>query len=185
MSLWSAALAEMAQYLKMPVFSTAGCTDSVEFDQQAAGESAISCLMAALSGANLIHDVGFAEAANSASLELIVATNEFISMIRHILNGVEITPETLAMDTINNVGSDGNYMGENHTYSHFREIWRPDLLNRGNYDQWMAAGGMLLGDKANLRVKQILEQHKPPPLPAELIAELDALEKSWWQETPN
>jgi trimethylamine--corrinoid protein Co-methyltransferase len=185
MSLWSAALAEMAQYLKMPVFSTAGCTDSVEFDQQAAGESAISCLMAALSGANLIHDVGFAEAANSASLELIVATNEFISMIRRILNGVEISPETLAMDAINNVGSDGNYMGEDHTYRHFREIWRPELLNRGNYDQWMAAGGMLLGDRANQRVKQILEEHNPPPLPIELIAELDALEKSWWHETPN
>ncbi len=184
MMLWSAALAEMAQYLKMPVFSTAGCTDSVAFDQQAAAEAAMSCLMASLSGANLVHDVGFAEAANSASLELIVAANEFISMIRCILNGVEITPETLAMDAINNVGADGNFMGEDQTYNHFRETWRPDLLNRGNYDQWMAAGGMLLGDRANQRVKEIIDTHKPIPLAPEVVTELDALEKSWWKGVP-
>jgi trimethylamine--corrinoid protein Co-methyltransferase len=71
MLLWSAALTEMAHHLELPVFSTAGCTDSVAFDQQAAAESAMACLMAAMSGANLVHDVGFAEAANSASLELI------------------------------------------------------------------------------------------------------------------
>ncbi|MBG7609728.1 MAG: trimethylamine methyltransferase family protein, partial [Anaerolineae bacterium] len=133
MSLWSAALAEMTQYLKMPVFSTAGCTDSVEFDQQAAAESAISCLMAALSGANLIHDVGFAEAANSASLELIVATDEFIGMIRRIMAGIEITPETLALNVIDQVGTDGSYLGEDHIFNHFRETWHPNLLNRGNY----------------------------------------------------
>jgi len=73
LSLWAAALTEMAHYLHLPMFSTAGCTDAVDFDQQAAAESSISCLMAALSGANLVHDVGFTEAANSASLELIVA----------------------------------------------------------------------------------------------------------------
>jgi len=184
MSLWSAALAEMAQYLNMPVFSTAGCTDSVEFDQQAAAESAMSCLMAALSGANLIHDVGFAEAANSASLELIVASDEIIGMIKRILGGIEITPETLALDVIDQVGSDGSYFGEDHTFNHFREVWRPSLLNRGNYDQWMMAGGMLLGDKANLRVKQILGEHEPVPLEPELIAELDALEEKWWHEVP-
>lgn len=184
MSLWSAALAEMAQYLKIPVFSTAGCTDAVEFDQQAAGEAAISCLMAALSGANLVHDVGFAEAANSASLELIVATDEFIGMIRRILGGIEITPETLALDVIDQVGSEGSYLGEDHTFNHFRETWHPNLLNRGNFDQWMAAGGMLLGDKANQRVKEILGGHEPAPLPPELITELDALEESWWHEAP-
>jgi trimethylamine--corrinoid protein Co-methyltransferase len=184
MSLWSAALAEMAQYLKMPVFSTAGCTDAVEFDQQAAAESALSCLMASLSGANLVHDIGFTEAANSASLELIVATNEFIDMIRLIMAGIEISPETLALDVIDQVGTDGSYIGEDHTYNHFREVWYPSLFNRGNYSQWEAAGGMLMGEKTNQRVKQILAEHKPSPLHPDVIAELDVMEKSWWGELP-
>ncbi|UCC65501.1 MAG: trimethylamine methyltransferase family protein, partial [Anaerolineae bacterium] len=115
MSLWSAALAEMAHYLHLPVLGTAGCTDAVEFDQQAAAESTISCLMAALSGANLVHDVGFMEAANSASLELIAATDEFIGMIRTIVDGIPVTSETLALDTTDQVGPGGSYLGEKHT----------------------------------------------------------------------
>lgn len=182
LSLWTAALTEMAHYLHLPVFSTAGCTDAVEFDQQAAAESAISCLLAALSGANLVHDVGFTEAANSASLELIVATDEFISQVGCIMEGIEVTPETLALEVIEKVGPGGSYFGEDHTFRHFRNNWFPGLANRSNYEQWMAAGGMSLGDKANQRVRQILEKHEPKPLPPELVAELDALEESWWSE---
>jgi trimethylamine--corrinoid protein Co-methyltransferase len=182
MSLWSAALTEMAHYVNLPVFSTAGCTDAVAFDQQAAAESAISCLMAALSGANLVHDVGFTEAANSASLELIAATDEFIGMIDTIMAGVDITPETLALDVMEAVAPGGSYFGERHTRDHFRGNWFPKLMNRGNYEQWMATGGLTLGDKANARVRRILRDHEPEPLPVEVVAELDRMEEQWWRE---
>ena len=182
MSLWSAALTEMAQYLHLPVFSTAGCTDAVTFDQQAAAESAMSCLMAALSGANLVHDVGFTEAANSASLELIAATDEFIGMIGCIMDGIEVTPETLALDVIDQVGPGGSYFGEKHTVRHFRQNWFPSLLNRHNYEQWAAAGGLSLGDRTNQRVRQILQEHQPESLPPEVVAELDRMEEHWWRE---
>jgi len=182
MHLWSAALTEMARYLKVPVFSTAGCTDAVAFDQQAAAESAMSCLMAALSGANLVHDVGFSEAANSASLELIAATDEFIGMIRTVMGGIAITPETLALDVMEQVGAGGSYFGEVHTVRHFRQNWRPKLMNRGNHDQWLAGGGLSLGDAANRRVRQILQDHRPEPLTPELAAELEKMELQWWDE---
>jgi trimethylamine--corrinoid protein Co-methyltransferase len=182
MSLWSAALTEMAHYLHLPVFSTAGCTDAVTFDQQAAAESAMSCLMAALSGANLVHDVGFTEAANSASLELIAATDEFIGMIGCIMDGIEVTPETLALDVIDQVGPGGSYFGEKHTVRHFRQNWFPSLLNRHNYEQWTAAGGLSLGDRTNQRVRQILQEHQPESLPTEVVAELDRMEEHWWRE---
>ena len=181
MHLWSAAMTEMAQYLHLPVMSTAGCTDSVTFDQQAAAESALSCLMAALSGANLVHDVGFMEAAASASLELIVATDEFIGMIRTIMGGIEISPETLALDVIDQVGPSNDYMGEDHTAQHFRKHWQPSLMTRHSYDQWVAEGKLTMGDKANARVCQIIREHKPEPMPTELVAELDKMEKLWWK----
>lgn len=59
--LLSAAMTNIAQYLGLPVFSTAGCSDAKTFDQQAAIESTLSIAFAALSGANLIHDVGYLE----------------------------------------------------------------------------------------------------------------------------
>jgi trimethylamine--corrinoid protein Co-methyltransferase len=182
MSLWSSALTEMAHYLHLPVFSTAGCTDAVAFDQQAAAESAISCLMATLCGANLVHDVGFTEAANSASLELIVATDEFIGMIGAIINGFEITPETLALDIMEQVGPRGSFLGERHTVQHFRKNWFPKLMNRGNYEQWTAAGGLSLGDKANQRVRNLLRKHETATLSPDVAGELDRLEERWWRE---
>jgi len=182
MSLWSAALAEMAHYLHLPVFSTAGCTDAVAFDQQAAAEAAISCLMAALSGANLVHDVGFTEAANSASLELIAASDEFLGLVNTILKGIEVTPETLALEVMEEAGAGGSYLMAEHTVRHFRENWFPKLMSRGNYDQWLAGGGLTLADKANRQVRQILQEHQPEPLPPEVQAELDGLEERWWRE---
>jgi trimethylamine--corrinoid protein Co-methyltransferase len=179
MSLWSAALTEMAHYFHVPVFNTAGCTDAVAFDQQAAAESTFSCMMAALSGANLVHDVGFCEGANSASLELIAATDEFIGMIKTVMNGVAVTAETLALDVMEQVGPGGSFLAEKHTVQNFRKNWFPKMMNRGNYEQWMAAGGLSLGDRANQRVRRILLKHQPEPLPSEVAAELDKMEEHW------
>lgn len=181
LSLWSAALVEMAHYLRLPVMGTAGCSDAVKFDEQAAAESAISCLMAALSGANLVHDVGFIEVAMAASLELIAATDEFISLIRTVMAGLPVTPETLALDTIDAVGPGGSYLQERHTVRHFRDNWFPTLMNRRSYEQWAAAGSRSLAGRANERVRQILRDHQPEPLPAEAVAELDKMEETWWQ----
>jgi trimethylamine--corrinoid protein Co-methyltransferase len=172
----------MAHYFDLPVFSTAGCTDAVSFDEQAAAESAISCLMAALSGASLVHDVGFTEAANSASLELIAATNEFIDMAEAIVSGIAIGPETLALDVVDQVGPGGSYLAEDHTLERFREGWFPDLMNRSNYEDWAAAGAHSLGDKANAKVCRILREHEPTPLPPAVVSELDVLETNWWKE---
>jgi trimethylamine--corrinoid protein Co-methyltransferase len=179
LSLWSAALTEMAHYLNLPVFSTAGCTDAVEFDQQAAAESAMSCLMAALSGANLIHDVGFTESSNSASLELIAATDELIGFIGTILKGIEIADETLGLDAIDQVGPGGMFLTEDHTLRHFRNNWFPWMMNRQKFDAWSAEGGLSLKEKANRRVRDILEKHQPEPLPEEVAAELEKMERVW------
>ena len=55
-------------------------------------------------------------------------------------------------------------------------------MNRGNFEQWMAAGGLTLGDKANARVRRILRDHEVEPLPVEVVAELDRMEEGWWRE---
>jgi trimethylamine--corrinoid protein Co-methyltransferase len=172
----------MAHYLGLPVFSTAGCTDSVEFDGQAAVESALSCLMAALSGANLIHDVGFAESSNSASLELIAATDEFIGFIDTIVKGVEINEDALALDAIDRMGPGGMFLTDDHTVRNFRKNWFPLMMNRQKFDGWSAEGGLSLEEKANRRVRDILEKHRPEPLSNEVAAELEKMEKSWMKE---
>jgi trimethylamine--corrinoid protein Co-methyltransferase len=82
-SLLEAALTDLSHFYKIPMFSTAGCSDSKVFDEQAAAEAMMSIFSAALSGANLVHDVGYLENGLIGSYEMLVASDEFIAMAKH------------------------------------------------------------------------------------------------------
>ncbi len=173
LALASAALAEVARYLKLPMWSTGGCTDSKVLDEQAALEAAINLLMAGLSGANLIHDVGFMESAMTGSQELLVLSDEIIGMVKRIVRGIRVDEETLALDIIHKVGPGGNFLGEDHTLKHFKkEVWYPRLLDRKMYPDWVAAGSLTLGQRVNQRTKELLESYVPEPLPGEVLEKL-------------
>ena len=58
---------------------------------------------------------------------------------------------------------------------HFRERWYPDVFERGNYDQWQAAGGRSLGERAVERVKEILAEHQPEQLPKDVAEKVRAI----------
>jgi trimethylamine--corrinoid protein Co-methyltransferase len=100
-----AALITMAaQYYNLPVFTTAGCSDAILFDQQAGMEAGFNLLSSSLAGGNLIHDLGYIASGMTSCTEMLVLCDEAIGMIQHCLKGIEITPETLALDVIKKVG---------------------------------------------------------------------------------
>jgi len=171
----TAALNDMAHYYKLPMFSFAGCSDSKVFDQQAALEGAVWALSATLSGANLIHDVGYIESGLTTSFEMLVVMDEVIGWVKRFMQGVEINEETLALDVIDQVGPGGHFLGEDHTLRHFREHWYPKLIDRGNYNSWVEKGKKTLGQRANERVREILETHVPEPLPKETQKRIAAI----------
>lgn len=170
-----AAWADIAHYYRLPVWGYAGCSDSKVFDQQAALEGAMNTLMATLSGQNLIHDVGYIESGLTTSLEQLVSSDEVIGMAKQIAKGIEISEETLALDVIDTVGPGGHFLGEEHTLRHFRENWFPALIDRSNYESWVGKGKKTLGQRANERVREILEAHVPEPLPEEVRGKLKAI----------
>ena len=167
--LCGSALATMSRHYGLPIFGTAGCTDSMTFDQQATFEAGYNLLISALSGVNLIHDVGFMGSGSISSLELLVACNEGIGLVKRVVQGVDVTPETLAVDVIDTVGPGGNFITQKHTATHMRkEMWFPRLFNRSNYDAWESMGSPTLGDKARAKAGDILASHEPSQLNADL-----------------
>ena len=171
--LLDAALADISKVLGIPVFSTAGCSDSKVLDQQAGLEAGMSVLMAAQSGANLIHDVGYLESGLLGSLDMLVLSDEAISLAKRLMRGVVVTPDTLAVDVMSRVGPGGHFLVDDHTLSHYREeLWSPTLLDRTTFQAWDAAGRKTMGDRARERVKQILTSHHPIPLDDALAGEL-------------
>jgi trimethylamine--corrinoid protein Co-methyltransferase len=163
-----AANAEMASYYRLPSWSYAGCSDSKSFDQQAAFECTMMSFLSALSGGNLNHDVGYLDAGLTASFEMIIASDEFISMIKRVLGGIVVNPEMLALDVIDRVGPGGQFLTDDHTYRHFKEDWFPRLLDRGNYNAWSNKEKKTLNQRANERAREILETHTPEPLPSRI-----------------
>ena len=179
LNLLVASMAEMSQYYGLPMFGTAGCTDSKTIDEHTAVEFSMSCLMSALSGANLVHDVGLMAGGMMVSPESFVLADEIIEMIRHMLKPIDINSETLALDLIDRVGPGGTFLAEEHTLHHFKECWYSDLFDRGTFDNWVSKGSQPLSDRINQKALEILENHKPEPLPDRTVKKLDDMEKSW------
>jgi trimethylamine--corrinoid protein Co-methyltransferase len=172
----SAALSEIGKAIGLPVFSTAGCSDAKELDQQAGLEAGMSVLMAALSGASLIHDVGYLESGLLGSLDMLVLSDEAISMAKRIMQGIPVNKESLAIDVISKVGPGGHFLQERHTMTHFKkDIWIPTLLDRRNLGDWEEAGRKSMGDRARNKVRGILEAHVPLPIEEKVVKELKAM----------
>ena len=146
-----------AHYLGLPFFGLAGCSDSKTLDGQATAEAALTLMGDILSGANLIHDVGYMESGLLGSLELLVICDEIIGWIKKFMDGFSISEETLALDEIDRVGPDGHFLDSDHTMRHFREDWYPKLMDRGNHESWIEAGAKTLNQRANEKVENILE----------------------------
>jgi trimethylamine--corrinoid protein Co-methyltransferase len=168
-----AAYSEMCHHYGLPIFSFAGCSDAKIFDQQAAAEGALSMLLTALGGGNLIHDVGYVESGLVASYEMIVSMDEIAGLVKRFLQGVEITEETLALDVIDRVGPSGHYVSQDHTRRHYRKNWFPKLLDRTTRTGWEKGGQLTLGDRAAARVREILEHYEPKPLDEAAVADLE------------
>ncbi len=165
----------LAHHYNLPMFGLGGCSESKLVDQQAAAEAALTLTFETLGGANLIHDLGYLESGLCGSLAQLVICDEIVGWIRHVVCPVEISEETLALDLIDEVGPDGQFLDTDHTMAHFRERWYPVVFERGNYDQWQAAGGRSLAERAAERVKQILAERRAEPLPEQAAREVKAI----------
>jgi trimethylamine--corrinoid protein Co-methyltransferase len=184
LSLLSAALTDLTHFYRLPMFSTAGCTDSKVFDEQAVAEGMMSIFSAVLSGANLVHDVGFLENGLVGSYEMVVASDELIAMAKHFVKGVEVNRETLAVDVIDKVGPGGNFVAEDHTDKHFKEVeWFPKLMDRQNLSNWVLSGSKPMRQRVNERVKEILSTHKVEPLSEEVEKTIEKVFKKYGERT--
>jgi len=166
MSLYSAAMSDISRYLGIPFMGTAGASEAKVLDLQAAIESTVQVVLSGLSGATLVHDVGFLDCADIGSLEMVVMTDEIIGMVRRIMRGVEVSDDTLMLDLIDRVGPGGEFLSAKETARRCRaEIWLPTLMDRDPWVTWQAAGAPTMHDRIRERLRQILATHEPVPLP--------------------
>jgi trimethylamine--corrinoid protein Co-methyltransferase len=167
----NAAAAQMAQFYGLPFYATAGQSDAKCVDAQAGWEGAITNLLVAMAGANFIHDaVGLLEFCMTASYEKYVMDNEIIGAVMRVLQGIEVNPETLALEVTRNVGPGKNYLSEDHTCDHIRkEHFLPTVADRNDRDTWIRLGHKDTFQRAHEMALEILRTHHPKPLDPEKV----------------
>ncbi len=176
MSLYSAALADVCRYLGLPFMGTAGASEAKVLDPQAAIECSFQTVLSGLSGATLVHDVGFLDCAQIGSLEALVMNDEIIAMTRRVLRGLEVSDDTLMLDVIDRIGPGGEFMTAPETAKRCRaEIWNPALMDRQPYETWQAAGAKTMNDRIRSRLGKILAAHQPSALPPGAAEKIEAI----------
>ena len=162
-------MAQLARHYGLPVFGTGGSTDSKVVDAQAGMESALGLLVAALAGTNLIHDVGYLESGLTGSLESIVMGAEQIRWIRQLVDGMAVSADTLALETIDEVGPAHHFLDREHTLQHLRDSVHPPLVaDRVTHDRWVQDGARDYATRARQHARGLVDGHRPAPLGASM-----------------
>lgn len=170
------AFSELGQrFYHLPTWGFSGCTDSKMPDVQAGADSALWILWTALSGANLVHDIGYVESGMTCSPEMIVLCDEIIGFVRRLTRGIDVSAETLALDAIDEVGPGGDYLIADHTLRHYKECWYPKIFDRLSHQSWEKAGCPSIVDTARAAARGAVSSHVPDPLPGATLETLRAL----------
>ena len=176
--LMAAAMAQMFRYYGVPHAIHGATTRANVLDAQAGYETGIFDMFTALSGSEIVIE-GTSSALEDTVLsayEQAVIGDEICDMVYRILRGIEVNPETLAVDVIREIGPGGEFLTHRHTGDHFKlENWDAKLSNRMARDEWKGTGALDVRAKAREEVKRILATHHPKSLDADVQRKLQKI----------
>ncbi len=184
----TAAMQMLSEYYGRPGGCHGGKTDACTPGVQAGAEKALSILLPVLAGATGVGTLGHVENALTFSYEQLVIDNEIAGYIRRMLQGFEVSEETIAFDVIKQVGIGGSYLTHRHTARHYRpEFWMPDLMERLPWETWNRQEVRGFEAKARERARKIIAEHHPEPLTREQIRAIDEIVEAarrdpWYQK---
>jgi len=178
------ATSQMAHFYGLPFQGGSG-VDSPLPDSQAAYERVLQALPMSLAGVNFIHlAFGMIDGLLTSSYEQAVIDNEIFSAVFRLARGFDVTPETIALDSLRQVGSGGQFLSLKHTQRHLRgEHWFPDLTARLPWDEFQRTyAGKDMFQRANVRARKLLAEHHPHPLTDSQSRDLDRMAAAFQQQ---
>lgn len=171
-----AALGQISRFYNLPTFGFAAVSDSTTIDVQCGMEMMWSVLINALAGLNLCHDVGYLNSGMVFSLESLLLGDDIISAVSHFTDGIEVNEETLALDVIDKVGPEGDFLSEESTAKFLKqEGWYSQLLNKKQFQAWKADGSKTVNQRLEEKAHQIIEEDVPPLISNDEMKELDKI----------
>lgn len=168
----SAACGQMLHFYALPGGSAAGMADSKMPDVQAGYEKGITDALAGLAGLNLVYEsAGMMASLLGFSHEGLIIDNDMIGQCLRCVRGIEVSDDTLAIETIRQVCTEGpgHYLGHDQTLALMQsEYVYPAIGNRMSPKEWNEAGKPDIVAEATRRKEEILRTVFPDHIPAGL-----------------
>jgi trimethylamine--corrinoid protein Co-methyltransferase len=160
---------QMAHHWGLPCLAACYGTDALEASTwQGAGEVALDPFMAGLAGPDIVTGMGLVESYTLLYPEQLILDDDLYHRARYYLMGMDVNPETLAVDAIRAVGPGGNFLGQKHTREHIRtSLVRSVTHQLGPDNKYRHPREVALE-----KVDWILKNHHPEPLEDTMQAEL-------------
>ncbi len=165
-------IAQLARFYGLPSRGGGSLTDALIPDSQSGFESMMVLLTSIISGINfMLHSAGLLENYMTMSYEKFMIDDEMLGMAKSFGQGFPIDEDTLAVNTILKVGGGGNFIADEHTFTHMKEMRIPTISARENY-----AGAKELTDtaqRAHEYCKTVLQEYQAPVLDETIETELN------------
>ena len=172
--LLGAAVACLARRCGLPCLVSTG-TDAHRPGAQSVMERMLTLMPPALAGVDLVN-LTTLDTKMMFSPEQVVIDETVLCQLERLLRGIDCDDHDLALELIHQVGSGGDYLTSEHTLRHHRsELLLPPLVSRELRDEWEAAGAPGMRSQARERVRDILAEHRPVPLPPGVPEQLDEI----------
>jgi trimethylamine--corrinoid protein Co-methyltransferase len=174
-ALIATAVAGLCRYYQLPCLAPGIMSDSKQTGSQAAFEKALTGVPAAMAGANLIVGIGGLETGLTFDFGQAVLDDEIFRMIKHIKTGIEVNPETLSVDLIHEIAPSGGFLSHDSTLSKMKTLSQTQLFDRNTREDWENQGKPSSYARALSRAIDIVENHKPEPLPGSAAGRIRAI----------
>jgi trimethylamine--corrinoid protein Co-methyltransferase len=141
----------------VPSWIGAGCSDSHQFDAQAAAEAGANMAVAAMAGTPFVHNLGFLSGGRTGSLEMLVLCDELVGWANQMAAGIDVTPESLAVEVVKRAAPTNDFLTDPHTQERYlTENWYPNLFERSDADAWLEQGAQDMRARVTQRLRDIL-----------------------------
>ncbi|MCP4514896.1 MAG: hypothetical protein GY824_06665, partial [Delftia sp.] len=166
---------EITHHWNMPPFNGTYSTASLQPGTwQAAADVALDPFLMGMAGAEWATGIGLNRSFTLLYPEAIILDDDLYHRARYAMSKIEISADTLALDTMRAVGPGGHFLAQKHTRKHMRTAMVPAITQQpgpdGKYRDPL--------EVAREKVEWILHNHKPEPLEDAQKAELTRILKA-------
>jgi len=104
------------------------------------------------------------ESGQTWSHEQLVIDNDIVTMVKRVIQGIDVTDDTMAVDIVKQAHKIKDFLHQKHTIQFMRRQSKPKLIDRATRGAWEAKGGKDLTQRAREEARRIIKTHQPEPL---------------------